>query len=73
MFVTPARKKLAASSAKARMVKKTSLRHRRPTPQRHPQASDGLIEIASTLAGATAVSLAVALRVANKTMSSKEC
>ena len=61
MSATPARKKLAASSAKARIVKKTSLRHRCATPQRRQQASVGLIKIATTLAGAAAVSLAVAL------------
>jgi len=65
---TPMRKKLAASSAKARAVHKSRLRHRSTPPRRRPRVSSGLIKVVSALAGTVSVSLAVALMTPSVTI-----
>lgn len=59
-YATPTRRKLAASSAKARTIPKTRFKQRASPNQRRPQASSGLIKVASTFAGTVSVSLAAA-------------
>ncbi|VVE01160.1 hypothetical protein PAQ31011_02149 [Pandoraea aquatica] len=63
MAATPTRKRLAANASRARSIRKTSLAPSRSLSSsgNRKQPSSGLVKVVTTLTGATAVSLAVAL------------